>query len=189
MVEFGMSKTPVYEITWQLVRAPGFSSAAIGFDGMGYYSHIDVVTPSGFLRGARSDTVRAGKWKIPPGYRDRPQGYTKWIRATRFTIEVTPIQYEKYWTFSERQLGKPYACRNLFETFILGWRYGVKPHWSKKTWRDEAAWWCSDEVGANMEAAGIVEVPPILRGITPGSCGFMFTGLNARRREIIQATA
>jgi len=57
---------PPLTITWQLVRGvfvwwrlDTWTSALIGWFGAGYYSHIDVVTPDGLLRGARSASAES----------------------------------------------------------------------------------------------------------------------------------
>ena len=159
------------EITWQLVRGAGLASRLIGWFGSGTYSHIDVITPQGALRGARSDVLRG----VPPGYRDRPQGYETWVRQTRYNLDVTDDQYARYWDFSDRQLGKPYDSRGLVETFLIG-----------REWRDDDAWWCSEEVAANMEYAWIMQaLPPEVLAVEPKDCADYFVALGARRQEMI----
>ena len=157
------------EITFQLVRGLHWSSKIIGWFGSGYYSHIDVVTPHNYLRGARSDWIKG----IPPGCRDRPQHYETWAAATRFTIDVTADQYKQYWAFSDDQLGKPYDKRGLVADFLLG-----------RQWRDTDSWWCSEWAAANLEHAGIIEIPPHVTSVEPGDCAFIFAGLQSRREEM-----
>lgn len=159
------------KLVWQLVRGTGISSRLIGWFGSGYYSHIDVETPSGYLRGARSDVIKG----IPSGYRDRPQNYETWATQTRYSLEVTTPQYERYWQFSNAQLGKPYDKRGLIDAFLLG-----------RNWRDDGQWWCSEEVAANLEAAGLVTIPPEVRSVEPGDCAFLFAGLGCEREEIVK---
>ncbi len=158
------------ELTYQLVRGYGWLSKTIGYWGRGYYSHIDVITPAGYLRGARSDVIQG----IPAGYEDRPQNYEKWERQTRYTILVTDDQYERYWDFSDRQLHKPYDTWGLLHSFVLD-----------RDWRDDSAWWCSEEVAANLEAAGVIQIAPEINAVTPGDCAFIFAGLNAVRQEMV----
>jgi hypothetical protein len=157
-------------LTFQLVRGKGFSSRLIGWFGSGFYSHIDVITPAGELRGARSDVIKG----IPAGCQDRPQDYETWARQTRYTIDVTRSQWLRYWEFSDAQLGKPYDSRGLIESFVLG-----------RQWRDDDSWWCSEWIGANLEYPRIVKIPPEVKSVEPGDCAFIFAGLRARRVEMI----
>ncbi len=158
------------ELTWQLVRGKGPSSWLIGFQGSGYYSHIDVLTPAGMLRGARSDWIG----NVPPGYDDRPYGYEQWRTQTQYTVTVTDAQWAAYWAFSDAQLGKPYDKRGLVESFVLG-----------RNWRDDDAWWCSEEVAVNMEKALIIPpLPSYIINVEPGDCAFLFMGLAAKVNDI-----
>jgi hypothetical protein len=159
----------VKQLTFSLVRGTAWTSRLIGYFGAGYYSHIDVLTTAGMLRGARSDW-HAG---VPPGYQDRPWGYEDWIKQTLYTIDVAPAQWDEYWKFSDAQLGKPYDKRGLVRTFVFG-----------REWRDEDSWWCSEEVAANLEAAGVVSIPPEVKAVEPGDCAFLFAGLGALRKEV-----
>lgn len=156
-------------ITFQLVRGAGVTSRLIGWFGGGYYSHIDVLTPKGELRGARSDWLM----NIPPGVRDRPSPYEKWARQTRFTISVTDTQYEAFWAFSDAQVGKPYDERGLVNTFLFG-----------RDWRDDGQWWCSELVAANLEVAGIIKLPAEIKSVEPGDCADIFAGLQASVQEV-----
>ena len=156
-------------LTWQLVRGLGRSSRLIGFFGAGFYSHIDVLTPTGMLRGARSDWIG----KVPPGYQDRPYDYEHWAAQTQYTIEVTDEQSDRYWFFSDNQLYKPYDSRGLIDTFVFG-----------RDWRDDGSWWCSEEVAMNGEFAGIWTVDKHMRSVEPGDCAFLFMGKGAVVKEI-----
>lgn len=157
------------DLTFQLVRGLSWTSRVIGYFGAGYYSHIDVLTPRGHLRGSRSDWIKG----IKPGYQDRPQRYEKWAKCTRYTIKVTPEQYAAYWAFSDKQLGKPYDSRGLIDAFIFG-----------RDYRDDGSWFCSEEAAMNLEAAGIIIVPPEVKSVDPGDCAFIFAGLRAHRQEM-----
>lgn len=157
------------EICFQLVRGRSFSSRVIGYFGAGYYSHIDVVTPAGLLRGARSDVIKG----VRAGYEDRPQNYERWAHCTRYHVHVSGPQFKRYWEFSELQLHKPYDSRGLIEAFLFG-----------REWRDDSAWWCSEEVAANGEYAGMWHIPPEVKSVEPGDCADLFAGKGARREEI-----
>lgn len=156
-------------LTFQLVRGKSWTSKVIGYFGAGFYSHIDVETPQGYLRGARSDVIKG----IPAGYRDRPQNYESWAACTRYTIDVTPDQYAKYWRFSDDQLGKPYDSRGLISAFILG-----------RNWRDDGQWWCSEETAMNGEYAGLWIIPPEMTSVEPGDMVYLLAGKQAARETI-----
>jgi len=166
----------VKSITWQTVRGlfdwrhPGtITSPVIGFFGAGYYSHIDVITPFNYLRGARSDVIQG----IEPGYRDRPQNYEKWAKQTRWTLSVTDEQFQAYWDYSNLQIGKPYDTHGLIETFALG-----------RAWQDDGSWWCSEEVAMNGQVAGLWKLPPEILRVTPGDNVMIFVGAGATRQEM-----
>lgn len=147
---------------WRIQQGRGLFSGAIGWFGGGGYSHIDVFTTDGQLRGARADEL-AG---VKSGYRDRPANYddAHISRYTMFTLNVSPTQERRYWDFSNAQLGKPYDKRG-----IAGFAFG------KRDWRDESAWYCSEEVQANCEYAGIFSpLPPELWRVDPGDNAFEF---------------
>jgi hypothetical protein len=163
-------------ITWQLVRGiahwnhiGSWTSPIIGWFGDGFYSHCDVLTPGGFLRGARSDVIRS----IPAGVEDRPHFYETWARCTRFTINVTMDQYDRFWAYSDDQLHKPYDSHGLIETFVLG-----------RQWRDDDAWWCSEMQAMNGEVADLWEIPQETLAVTPGDFVFLLAGAGAQREEI-----
>lgn len=153
---------------WQLVQGRGLASRLIGWFGGGGYSHIDTITRAGNLRGARSDT-----WgSVPAGFFDRPMDYalSDWIKITVFTLNVTPTQEERYWEFSDNQLGKPYDTRG-----ILGFATG------NRNWYNPSDWFCSEEVCANAEYAGIF--PPMYEGanrVDPGDVAFILCALGAQ---------
>lgn len=148
---------------WQLVQASGISSNLIGWFGGGGYSHVDVITPQGKLRGARSDII-GGAHK--PGYYDRDWDYGKkqWVKRTIFTLDVDPIKEKRYWEFSERCIGAPYDKRG-----ILGFATG------RRDWHDPKAWFCSEQVQANSEFAAILNpTPDDVWKVDPGDLVFSF---------------
>lgn len=155
---------------WQLVQGRGIASTAIGWFGGGGYSHIDVITPRGTLRGARSDYV-GGQ---PPGYWDRTPNYEPWLKRTVFTLHVTVAQELDYWKFSWEQIGKPYDKRG-----ILGFAFGVRD------WHNPNSWFCSEQVAANLEAAGIL--PPLFEDawrVDPGDIAFILCALGATHQDL-----
>ena len=159
-------------LTWQLSLSSGLSSSAIAWFGGGGYSHIDVVTTDGWLRGARHDRIG----NKPSGYFDRPPDYGNdvWIRRTLFALEITAAQYVAYWSFSRQQLGKPYDDRGIWG-FALG----------KRDWREDDSWFCSEEVAANLEYAQLIN--PLFEGtnrVDPGDCAFIFCALGASIYEM-----
>ena len=113
---------------------------------------------------------------VPAGYEDRPWAYGRatWATWTVFTTEVTDDEYELYWRFSDAQLHKPYDTRGLINTFVFG-----------REWRDDSKWWCSEEVAANGEAAGLWKVDPEIKNVEPGDCAFLFAGRRARRQQML----
>lgn len=160
-------------LTWELRRGLSWTSRTIGWFGAGYYSHIDVLTPQGCLRGARSDWIMG----IPPGYRDRPLNYEKVEAHVRYTLSVSDQQYKDYWNFSNAQLGKPYDSRGLVRAFVFGWP-------RDRDWRDPSAWWCSEQVARNGEVAGLWSIDPKERNVEPGHCAYLFAGKGAYRQEM-----
>lgn len=171
-----MNAAAAFTLTWQLVRGRAtwyrpttWVSPIIGWFGDGYYTHIDVLTPQGMLRGARSDVIQG----IPAGYQDRPQNYEEWVRCTRFTLPVRATQYSAYWDFSDAQLHKPYDSFGLLKTFLL-----------ERNWRDDSKWWCSEEVAANGEFARLWQVDPMVNGVTPGDMVYLLEGAHAVRQEM-----
>jgi uncharacterized protein YycO len=164
----------VKDLTFQLVRGLHWTSRVIGYFGAGYYSHIDVLTPAGKLRGARSDVIQG----IDPGYQDRPYNYEKWAAQTQYTISVSDEEYAAYWAYSDKQLGKPYDSRGLISTFVFG-----------RNWRDDGQWFCSEEVAMNLQAAHVLDIPPEIDSVEPGDCAFLFAGLQAKRQEFVNWVA
>lgn len=172
-------------IVWQLVRGKAswtkpktWSSPLIGWLGSEFYSHIDVVTPGGLLRGARSDTIKG----IKPGYRDRPQNYEEWAACVRYELPVTEAQYAAYWTISDAKVGDPYDERGLIAAYIFGRKYNL--------WDERTDWvgWCSQEVALNAARAGIWDLDPNIQDVDPGGCVFLLLGKGARRTDMQPTT-
>lgn len=151
---------------WRLVQGRALLSRIIGWFGGGGYAHADVITREGFLRGARDDRI-GGK---PAGFYDRPSDYLNGtlLKATVFNIPVTDAQEKKYWEFSDAQLGRPYDSRG-----ILGIAFG------ERNWHDPSAWFCSEEIAANCEYAGILApLPQETWRVDPGDLAFLFSQIS-----------
>ncbi len=150
---------------WQLSLGRGLTSSLISWFGGGGYSHVDVITPKGLLRGARSDRIG----HKPAGYWDRPLSYDDWVKITVFDLSCTPTQEKRYWEFSNAQMRKPYDSRG-----ILGFVFG------KRDWREDDSWFCSEEVCANAEYA---EIFPTMyehaNRVDPGDIAFILCALGA----------
>lgn len=166
-------------LTWRLVQGRGFLSGGIGWFGGGDYSHADTWHPvegvkgGGYWRGARSDML----FGIPAGFYDRPVNYLDGTlkKSTTYTLHVTPEQWKKYWDFSDDQLRKPYDSRG-----ILGFAFG------KRDWHDPSEWFCSEEIFANCEEAGIF--PSMYEDawrVDPGDLAFCYCMLNADTKTTV----
>ena len=163
---------------WRLQQGRGPSSWAIGWFGGGGWSHIDVFTPEGKLRGARSDV-----WgSVPAGYRDRPDNYdSNIVKYCVVSLLTTPAQEKAYWEFSDRCLGAPYDKRG-----ILGFATGDRNFASKHDPDGDAnPWFCSEQVQANCEYAKIFfPIGGDFQKVDPGDNYFEF----AQRGAAFQTT-
>lgn len=129
---------PKSPMQWRMVCERGLFNVLRSL-GSGGYTHIDVIRRDGQHRGA----YRAPIQGIPSGYYDRPANYLEGAiyRATLFTLDVTVTQEKKYWAFSDFQLRRPYDSRGFFN--------------SSRNWRNDNAWFPSEQVYANGVAAGL----------------------------------
>lgn len=155
------------EILWQLVVGTGPLSKLIAWRST--FSHIDVITPDGKLRGAQDEAYGAPA----AGYFDREPFYYKWSRRMVLALPVTRPQWDAYWEFSDKQLGKKYDNPGLV-AFLTG-------HYStNRNWRDDKVWFCSEEVAANIEAANIAHTYENCNHFDPGDCATFLCGAGAR---------
>ena len=127
----------------QYSRQHGPTSALIAWRG-GRFSHVDVIMPDGRLLGARSDVIGG----MPEGVQIRPEKYADWAEVLRVFKDVTADQEAMFYTFLNRQLGKPYDKIGIVD-FIFGMAHD-------RNWRDETAWFCSELVIAALDYAGII---------------------------------
>jgi len=143
------------QVTLQFVQSDDLTGRLIEWFGGGpRYSHVDIVTPTGMLLGARSDAV-GGQ---PPGVRVRPANYlSPTDRTLRISVPATSKQAAAFYDFLNAQVGKPYD-----KIGILGFLIG-------RAWRDTDAWFCSEMAAAALEAAGLVQpLAAPANKITPG---------------------
>lgn len=165
-------------IRWQLVEGPSWKSKLIGWRAGGF-SHIDVMTPDGKLRGAQA-SVCGGAPRS--GYFDRPPFYETFARRTVLELWVEDGIWGNYWRFSDAQLGKAYDNPGVW-AFATG-RYAQGRMWTDPDqWMTPGMkWFCSEEVAANCIWAGITE-EPLYEGVNyidPGDVALYLTGRGAQ---------
>lgn len=141
------------------------SSRTIAWFSAGHFSHVDAVTPSGGLLGARAEPVDG----IPAGVFTRPWNYANFQRRVFLAVPSTPIQSYRFWTFLAGQIGKPYD-RQAIWGFIIG-----------RDWRETDSWICSELIAKALEYAGVIGnlyVPA--NKITPVSLAVAVSAAGAR---------
>lgn len=126
-------------IRLQFSRQADLASDVIAWFTQGEFSHVDAVTPFGWLLGSRSDFT-GGK---PSGVQTRPPGYAKFVEKVVFEISADPEQTYKFYEFLSGQVGKPYD-----HVAILGFVFG-------RDWKQSDSWICSELQAAALEYAGI----------------------------------
>jgi uncharacterized protein YycO len=146
----------------QFVCEAALSSQAIAWFSAGHFSHVDAMLPDGSLLGARSDSV-GGK---PPGVQVRPQGYVKWQRRVVMTVPATDQQAVLFYSFLNRQVGKPYDSEAIW-AFVFN-----------RDWRQQDSWICSELVSAAGEEAAIFQKLYLAANkITPVSCALAYSAV------------
>jgi hypothetical protein len=117
------------------------------------YSHVDTVLPDGQLYGARSDKV-GGQ---PPGVYGRDPSYVSGLTVLRILLSMPPAMEAKYFDFILSQRAKPYDKSAI-------WGFGLG-----RDWREDDSWFCSELVGAGLEACDYFGHPISLEAnkITP----------------------
>lgn len=149
-------------IRLQFVRGPDLASGAIAWFSAGPYSHVDAVDHRGNLWGARSDSVGGA----PAGVQMRPANYADWPIKTVLTLATTLTQENAFWTFLNRQVGKPYD-----HSAIWGFAAG-------RDWRAPDSWFCSELQARALEVSGVSPqlLSPVSK-ITPVSLALVVTAL------------
>ena len=116
-------------ITLQFASGTDLGSGAIKWFGHGApFSHVDLVTPTGELLGARSDEI-GGK---PAGVQVRPADYLGSEKTFRVDVPIGVEETALFWQLANAQVGKPYDEQGIAD-FIIG-----------RDWRDPGAWFCSE---------------------------------------------
>jgi hypothetical protein len=123
-------------------------SAIIRRGELGFWaSHVEALTPDGFLLGAHADG----------GVAKRPRDYDagQWTLELYLAVPATPAQQAAFWAFLAGELGKPYDMAAI-EAMASGALSG------QATLADNggAAWICSALIVAALIAAGLVASAP-----------------------------
>lgn len=131
-------------------------SAIIRRGELGFWaSHVEALTPDGFLLGAHADG----------GVARRPRDYDvgQWTLELLVAVPASADQQAAFWAFLAAQLGKPYDA-NAIKALAAGELSGMA------TLADNAgaAWICSALIAGALKAAGLVlATPSTLRLTTP----------------------
>jgi uncharacterized protein YycO len=130
------------------------------------FSHVDMITPSGYLLGARTDYPVQGE----TGVQIRPWDYAKssWIRQEIFTLPSTPAQEKAFYNYALSQVGKPYDTLAILAFF------------ADRDWRNEDAWFCDELLLACTERGDLC--PPLYlpaNKFTPTGAACVWSALGA----------
>jgi len=159
-------------LSFQFVRGADLTSKILGWFGAGDFSHVDIVLDSGFLLGARSDSI-GGR---PPGVQIRPPGYDpKWQKQVIIRVPCDPLQKVAADAFAYAQVGKAYD-----KLAIIGFAVG-------RDWRDPSDWFCS-ELGARYGEVGGVWSGLLTpeNKIEPSPLAMMASGMPGRTIQVIK---
>jgi hypothetical protein len=143
------------QVTLQFVQGKDWSGRLIEWFGGGpRYSHVDIVTPTGMLLGARSDVV-GGR---PAGVQVRPSDYIGDEKFLRISLPCSSAQANAFYDFLNAQIGKPYDKIAIL-AFLIG-----------RDWRDTSAWFCDELAASALETAGLIQPLAVPENkLTPGS--------------------
>jgi uncharacterized protein YycO len=81
----------------RFIACKGPISATIRYVTNSLWSHVEIITPMGYL-GAQ----------YPDGVRERPKDYCRPIRERRYSISVSDSQYIRIMNYARSQIGTPY---------------------------------------------------------------------------------
>lgn len=152
-------------IRLQFSLQDAISSKAIAWFSAGHFSHVDALTPAGFLLGSRSDEVGGAL----PGVQFRPIGYAPFVKRVIFEVPACRHAERRFWNFLARQVGKPYD-----HTAILGFMMG-------RDWREDDSWFCSELQAAALEHAGVFDKLYLAANkITPVSLALAVSAIGGR---------
>lgn len=111
----------------------------------GGWSHIDFLTPDGSGWWSAFSAVRCG---VEPGCRLRPLGYYgKPKKESRIELNLTKVQWNRFWLAIGSTDGLPYDKTGLFNSFVLG---------SARDWRTLDSFWCSEWFIWALEQSGFI---------------------------------
>jgi len=161
-----LQSIPVFDpgVTVGFCRGSGLASAAIGWFGGSYYSHVTTLLPD--LRTVIDARLRGGVQRRPVSYLRGEQ--VDWYKLSCESSEANAV-----YRFLTAQLGKRYDVRGILD-FVTG--SNRDPHWTRRD-----AWFCDELAAASWIAAGIAKRPfkhlPLFR-ITPGGSALIFSQLS-----------
>lgn len=152
-------------ITNQFVTEGDIESAIIRKATWGVVSHVDTVLPPGLLlpNGAHTEggellgARNSANGAPTAGVQIRKPNYAKFTTIIRASVQLTPEQEARYYSFLFAQIGKPYDIDAIVNfAFHRDWRMGNK-------------WFCSELKTATFEHAGRPMLNPMVPAyhITP----------------------
>lgn len=119
-------------ITVRFLRDKSFFSRLICWYTQSEWSHVEFVTPTGYLGAMPQGGVQI-----------RDFNYTD-VSAEEFrSIQVFNSEADKFWLWAYAQIGKPYDWTAIF---------GLLLH---RNWRNQGHWFCSEMVTQGFEIAGV----------------------------------
>ena len=132
------------EIRLRFVRGSAWDSRVIEYQTRAWCSHAEAVWD---LRETLGAMLNGGV--LVRSVDDR--AYRGVVRAETWAIPCQGPQAEKFGTFLDNQIGKPYDWRAIL-SFGLG----------ERDWRAPDSWFCSELQAAALEAAGLLTMTPCL---------------------------
>lgn len=146
-------------IQLQFVCEAKITSRAIAWFSQGHFSHVDAVTPSGNLLGARHSG----------GVQVRSPGYLNFTNRVLMTVPCTDAQNLAFYSFLAAQVGKPYDAEAI-------WAFAFN-----RNWRETDSWICSELLAAAGESAGILPTLYLAANkITPVVCAVAFSAVGGK---------
>lgn len=116
-------------------------SKLIQWFGRGWASHVDAVIQQ------NGETILIGTLPFK-GVHKRSLIKDVYIKKQTIILSCTLEQEEKFNTFINAQVGKPYDWRSII-SFVIPWR----------NWREDDSWFCSEIIAAGLEASGYLKYP------------------------------
>lgn len=118
-----------------------------GEDGF-WASHVEALTPDGFLLGAHQED----------GVQKRPKDYDKGTWALELYIEIpaTETQTQRFYDFLHSQIGKPYDMHAIL-AIAQGALTGMA---TLSVGTEQPSWICSALIVAGLLVAGVIKSAP-----------------------------